>query len=119
MGEGLSVGMFASDISAEAIREFTAATHIVYSNKQSHKVYRIVGEPDITVEAKEGWLGRRYSVPVRGGEIDVQREKPDFHLNFRVTPETGLRLDPRKINRIPVGLTGYDMHVAELLQLRI
>ena len=119
---GFSASLFVASRTMQAIKDFTSAGYIVYSNKTKHKVYRVQGDNVISIQAYDGYLRWRYAellkeqFPERKDRDEV---KPDFHLSFAIDPvEVSLGLSQAKINKIPEGLSGYDMHIAELVSLK-
>jgi hypothetical protein len=122
VGKGYSAAMFVAPRTQQAIKDFTSAGYIVYSNKQAHKVYRIQGDACISVDAPKGYLQRRYAEPLKEKYPDRKerdRVSEDFHLSFKVEPvEVDFTLSQLKINKVPKGLSGYDAHVEDLENLR-
>ncbi len=120
--DGFSASMFVALRTPKAIREFTNSAFIVYSNKVSHKIYRIRGGVKVSIKAPELFLRRRYSELLKEQYPDRKdRDKvdPDFHLSFSIEPTSiDLVLNQTKINKIPEGLSGYDMHIADIDGLR-
>ena len=122
VGKGYSAAMFVAPRTQQAIKDFTSAGYIVYSNKQAHKVYRIQGDACISVDAPKGYLQRRYAEPLKEKypdrkERDIVSE--DFHLSFKVEPvEVDFTLSQLKINKVPEGLSGYDTHVEDIENLK-
>ena len=116
--------MFVAPRTLQAIKDFTSAGYIVYSNKQAHKVYRVQGDAYISVDAPNGYLQRRYAEPLKEKYPDRKERdnvEPDFHLTIGVEPmETTVALSQSRINKeIPEGLTGYDARVVEIDKLQI
>ena len=122
LGSGYSAAMFVAPRTLQAIKDFTCAGYVVYSNKQAHKVYRVQGDACISVDAPNGYLQRRYAEPLREKYPDrKERDKvpSDFHLSFSVEPtDADFALSQSRINKVPEGLSGYDAHVEELDKLR-
>mgnify|MGYP006988873008 FL=1 len=123
LGKGYSSAMFVAQRTPKAIKDFTCAGYIVYSNKQSYKVYRVQGDAVAGIDVPEGYLARRYAETLKEQYPDrKERDKvePDFHLSFDVCPdEADTVLSQTRINReIPEGLTGYDARVVELDRLK-
>lgn len=122
LGKGYGSAMFVAPRTPQAIKDFTSAGYIVYSNKQAHKVYRVQGDACISIDAPDGYLQRRYAEPLKEMYLDrKERDKvsPDFHLTFNVEPfEFEFTLSQSKINKVPEGLSGYDTHVIEIDSLR-
>ena len=120
--QGYSASMYLVPKTLKAIKEFTSAGYIIYSNKLSHKVFKVQGDNLISVHAPKGYLVRKYSEPIREYYTDKSvrdKVKPDFHLSFCVEPiECELKLDQEKINKIPEGLSGYDPHLIELERIK-
>lgn len=118
MQQGYSVALFVASKTADTIKEFTTAAYLIYSNKQTHKIFQIVGDSSISKNVPQGYLDRRYAEVLREEFPDKkERDKvePQFYLNFAVAPDTsGLELDQKVINKVPDGLSGYDAHVIEI-----
>lgn len=118
MEQGYSAALFVADKTPDTIKEFTAASYLIYSNKQAHKVFQIVGDSTITAAVPQGYLERRYAEVLKDKHPDKkERNKvaPQFYLNFAVQPDTtGLEIDQKVINKVPEGLSGYDAHVIEI-----
>ena len=124
LDNGYSAAMFVAPRTLQAIKDFTSAGYIVYSNKQAHKVYRVQGDAYISVDAPNGYLQRRYAEPLKEKYPDRKERdnvEPDFHLTIGVEPmETTVALSQSRINKeIPEGLTGYDARVVEIDKLQI
>ncbi len=121
LGSGYSAAMFVAPRTLQAIKDFTNAGYIVYSNKQAHKVYRVKGDACVSINAPDGYLQRRYAVTLKErypDRKDRDNVEPVFHLTFNVEPaEVEFTLRQSKINKVPEGLSGYDAHVEELDKL--
>ena len=121
LGKGYSSAMFVAPRTPQAVKDFTSAGYIVYSNKQAHKVYRVQGDAFINIEAPDGYLQRRYAEPIKEIYPDrKERDKvpSDFHLSISVEPsETHIELNQSKINKVPEGLSGYDSRVVKIDKL--
>jgi hypothetical protein len=63
-------------------------------------------------------LERRFAEPIKELYPDRNERdkiKPDFHLSFSVNPEEiSLGMNQLRINKVPEGLSGYDVHVITL-----
>ncbi len=123
LGKGYSASMFVASRTIQAIKDFTRAGYIVYSNKQAHKVYKVYGDAYISIDSPEGYLQRRYAELLKEkypDRKDRDNVEPDFHLSIGVEPtEVGFALSQSKINKeIPEGLTGYDARVVEIDRLK-
>lgn len=117
MNTGYSAALFITDRTAETIKEFNTASWLIYSNKKTHKVFRIMGDSTITSSVPDGYLQRRHAEVLRE-EIPDKKERdkvvPLFYLNIAVSPdESGLDISQKLINRVPEGLSGYDAHVID------
>ena len=118
MDTGLCVHTFVSDDMNQYLKYFTESSYVIYSNKNSHKVFRIVGVPFISIEPQEGYMVRRFAAPIKkqypdSKQRDKQRE--DFCLNFKLEPAQDIpALCQEKINKKPEGLTVYDFHVVDI-----
>jgi len=116
--KGYSASMFVAPRTLQAIKDFTGAGYLIYSNKQMHKVYKIQGDSAISIESPENYLERRYSDPLKEQYPDRKERdkvKSDFRLSFGVEPiDDDWGLDQSKINIVPEGLSGYDAHVVEI-----
>ncbi len=121
LGKGYGSAMFVAPRTSQAIKDFTSAGLIVYSNKQAHKVYRVQGDVCINIDALDGYLQRRYAEPIKEMYPDrKERDKvpSDFHLSISVEPsETHIELNQSKINKVPEGLSGYDSRVVKIDKL--
>lgn len=121
LGKGYSSAMFVAPRTPQAIKDFTSAGYIVYSNKQAHKVYRVQGDASVSIEAPNGYLPRRYAEPIKEMYPDrKERDKvpSDFHLSICVEPsEAPIELNQSKINKVPDGLSGYDSRVVKIDKL--
>lgn len=121
LGKGYGPAMFVAPRTSQAIKDFTSAGFIVYSNKQAHKVYRVQGDVCINIDALDGYLQRRYAEPIKEMYPDrKERDKvpSDFHLSISVEPsETHIELNQSKINKVPEGLSGYDSRVVKIDKL--
>ena len=119
---GFSASMFVTPRTMQAIKDFTSAGYIVYSNKTMHKVFRVQGDNYLSIQSPDGYLQRRYAEPLKEqypDRKDRDKVKPDFHLSFSIDPvEVSMGLSQVKINKVPEGLSGYDMHIAELDSLK-
>lgn len=123
LGSGYSAAMFVAPRTTQAIKDFTSADYIIYSNKQSHKVYKMKGDISISIDAPDGYLQRRYAEPLKELYPDrKERDKisPDLYLSFDVESiDTDFALSQSKINKgIPEGLSGYDTRVVEIEVLK-
>ena len=122
LGHGFSASLFEASGTPQAIKDFTSAGYIVYSNKIIHKVYRVRGDCIISIQAPDGYLQRRYAEPLKEkypDRKDRDKIKPDIQLSFDIeSVEVSLGLSQAKINKVPEGLSGYDMHVAEIASLK-
>ena len=122
LNQGYSTSMFIAQRTPQVIKDFTSAGYVVYSNKKDHKVCRVQNEVDISIDAPDGYLQRRYAEPIKEMYPDKamrNKVKPDFHLSFKLEPaDDGIHLIQAKINKIPEGLSGYDAHVVELSELK-
>lgn len=113
--DGFSAEMFVADKTLTAIENFLSASHLIYSNKTSYKAYKILGDAWISNNVPNGFMSRRYSDPIK--EIypilkDRNNVKSDFYLNFRIEPvKLEKTLDQKQINKVPEGMTGYDLHI--------
>lgn len=116
--QGYSASLFVAPRTLQAIKDFSSAGYIVYSNKTAHKVFKVQGDCIINIQAPDGYLQRRYAEPLKELYSDRKERdkiKPDLHLSFGIEPvEVSLGLGQAKINKVPEGLSGYDMHIAEL-----
>ena len=87
-----------------------------------HKVLRVQGDNYLSIQSPDGYLQRRYAEPLKEqypDRKDRDKVKPDFHLSFSIDPvEVSMGLSQVKINKVPEGLSGYDMHIAELDSLK-
>ena len=114
--------MFVAQRTKQAIKDFTSAGYVVYSNKILHKVFKVQGDCAIYVQAPNGYLERRYAEPIKELFPDRnERDKidPDFHLVLDVEQsELDFGLSQRKINRAPEGLSGYDPRVVDIDTLK-
>ena len=124
IGDGYSAAMFVATRTPQAIKEFTSAGYIVYSNKQAHKVFKVQGDASIRIDAPDRYLQRRYAEPLKEKYPDRKERdnvEPDFHLSIGVEPtEISIALSQSRINKeIPEGLTGYDARVVEIDKLQI
>lgn len=123
MEQGYSAALFVAAKTIDTMKEFTTASYLIYSNKQAHKVFRIVGDSTITASVPQGYLDRRFAEVLRDEYPDKkERDKvePQFYLNFAVVPDTsGLEIDQKVINKVPEGLSGYDAHVIEISDNKI
>ncbi len=121
LGKGYSAAMFVAPRTPQAIKDFTSAGYIVYSNKNNHKVYRVQGEARISIEAPDGYLQRRHAEPLKDmypDRLERDKIKPKFHLSFNLEPaKESISLSQAKINKVPEGLSGYDAHVVELYEI--
>lgn len=119
---GFSASMFVTLRTLQAIKDFSSAGCIVYSNKIAHKVFKVQGDCIISIQAPDGYLRWRYAEPLKEqypDRKDRDKVKPAFHLSFGIDPvEVSLGLSQAKINKVPEGLSGYDMHIAELDSLK-
>lgn len=120
---GYSAAMFVAPRTPKAIKEFTGASYIVYSNKQNHKVFRVQNDAYISIDAPDGYLQRRYAEPLKEKYPDRKERDnvyPDFHLSICVeSAEGGITLSQPKINKeIPEGLTGYDARVVDIDKIK-
>lgn len=115
---GYSASLFVAPRTLQAIKDFSSAGYIVYSNKTAHKVFKVQGDCIINIQAPDGYLQRRFAEPLKELYSDRKERdkiKPDFHLSFGIEPEeVSLGLSQAKINKVPEGLSGYDMHIAQL-----
>ena len=122
LGKGYSASMFVAQRTKQAIKDFTSAGYVVYSNKILHKVFKVQGDCAIYVQAPNGYLERRYAEPIKELFPDRnERDKidPDFHLVLDVEQsELDFGLSQRKINRAPEGLSGYDPRVVDIDTLK-
>lgn len=122
LGMGYSAAMFVAPRTLQAIKDFTSASYIVYSNKKNHMVYRVQGDAGISIDAPDGYLQRRYAEPLKEEYPDrKERDKvpSDFHLTFNIeTIDSDFELSQQKINKVPEGISGYDAHVVELDKLK-
>ena len=114
--------MFVAPRTIQAIKDFTSAGYVVYSNKILHKVFKVQGDCAIYVQAPNGYLERRYAEPIKELFPDRnERDKvdPDFHLVLDVKQsELDFGLSQGKINRAPEGLSGYDPRVVDIDTLK-
>lgn len=121
LGKGYSSAMFVAPRTPQAIKDFTSAGYIVYSNKQAHKVYRVQGDASVSIEAPNGYLPRRYAEPIKEMYPDrKERDKvpSDFHLSISTdSSEVHIELSQSKINKVPEGLSGYDSRVVKIGKL--
>ena len=121
LGKGYSSAMFVAPRTPQAIKDFTSAGYIVYSNKQTHKVYRVQGDASVSIEAPNGYLPRRYAEPIKEMYPDrKERDKvpSDFHLSISTdSSEAHIELNQSKINKVPEGLSGYDSRVVKIGKL--
>lgn len=121
LGKGYSSAMFVAPRTPQAIKDFTSAGYIVYSNKQAHKVYRVQGDASVSIEAPNGYLPRRYAEPIKEMYPDrKERDKvpSDFHLSISTdSSEAHIELSQSKINKVPEGLSGYDSRVVKIGKL--
>lgn len=122
LGKGYSASMFVAPRTIQAIKDFTSAGYVVYSNKILHKVFKVQGDCAIYVQAPNGYLERRYAEPIKELFPDRnERDKvdPDFHLVLDVKQsELDFGLSQGKINRAPEGLSGYDPRVVDIDTLK-
>ena len=114
----LCVHTFVSDDMNQYLKIFTESNYVIYSNKNAHKVFKIVGVPFISIEPQEGAMIRRFAAPIKKQYPDhKQRDKQreDFCLNFKLEPaEDVTQLSQEKINKKPEGLSVYDFHVVDI-----
>jgi hypothetical protein len=119
---GFSASLFLAHRTPKAIKDFSSAGLIVYSNKKSYKVFRVSGDASISIVAPDGYLQRRYAEPLKEKYPDrKERDKvpADFFLSFKVEQiEDNYALNQSRINKVPDGLSGYDPHVAEVVSLK-
>lgn len=121
IGIGYSAGLFVVPKTLQAIKDFTSAGYLVYSNKKKHKIYRVQGNACISIDALDGHLQRRYAEPLR--EIypdrkDRDKAIPDIYLSFNLEPaDNSIHLNQTKINKVPKGLSSYDAHVVDITSL--
>lgn len=122
LGKGYSASMFVAPRTIQAIKDFTSAGYVVYSNKILHKVFKVQGDCAIYVQTPDGYLERRYAEPIKELFPDRnERDKvdSDFHLVLDVEQsKLDFGLSQRKINRAPEGLSGYDPRVVEIEKLK-
>lgn len=118
MDNGLCIHTFISEDMDQYLKSFTEANYVIYSNKNDHKIFKIVGVPYISIEPQEGYMTRRFSAPIKKLYPDPkQRDKQheDFYLNFKLELADDVSaLSQEKINKKPVGLSVYDFHVVEI-----
>lgn|GEM_PF-82937 len=118
LNDGYSAAMFIAERTKVAINDFTSATFIIYSNKIKHNIYKVIGDPSISIQSPDGYYTRRYAEPLKDTVPDrKERDKipSDFHLCFETEPlETELKLAQSEINKVPKGLSGYDAHIVEI-----
>ena len=122
LGKGYSASMFVAPRTLQAIKDFTSAEYIVYSNKTKHNIYKVEGNYAISLQVPDGYLERRYAEPIKELYPDrIERDKvePDFHWFLDVEPtELDFGLSQGKINKAPEGLSGYDPRVVEIEKLK-
>ena len=122
LGKGYSASMFVAPRTMQAIKDFTSAGYIVYSNKAKHKAFKVQGNCNVSIQASDGYLERRYAEPIKELYPDrIERDKiePDFHLVLAVEPTVlDLGLSQGKINKAPEGLSGYDPRVVDIEKLK-
>lgn len=124
LNNGYSAAMYVAPRTPKAIKEFTSASYIVYSNKQNHKMYRVQNDVSISIDAPDGYLRRKYAEPLKDmypDRRDRDNIEPNFHLSIGIEPsEFDIALSQSRINKeIPEGLTGYDARVVEMDKLKI
>ena len=114
--------MFMAPRTLQAIKDFTSAGYFIYSNKTKHKVFKVQGNCNVSIQAPDGYLERRYAEPIKELYPDrIERDKvePDFHLVLDVEPtKLGFGLSQGKINKAPEGLSGYDPRVVDIDTLK-
>ena len=122
LGKGYSASMFVAPRTLQAIKDFTSAGYIVYSNKTKHNIYKVERNYAISLQVPDGYLERRYAEPIKELYPDrIERDKvePDFHWVLDVEPtELDFGLSQGKINKAPEGLSGYDPRVVEIEKLK-
>lgn len=122
LGKGYSASMFMAPRTLQAIKDFTSAGYFIYSNKTKHKVFKVQGNCNVSIQAPDGYLERRYAEPIKELYPDrIERDKvePDFHLVLTVEPTVlDLGLSQGKINKAPEGLSGYDPRVVDIEKLK-
>jgi len=84
----------------------------------AHKVFKIIGEPFVSVDTQEGYMVRRFAAPIKSLYPDAkQRDKQheDFCLNFKLEPANDVpSLSQQKINKKPEELSVYDFHLVDV-----
>ena len=123
LNNGYSAAMFVAPRTPKAIKEFTSASYIVYSNKQNHKMYRVQNDVSISIDAPDGYLRRKYAEPLKDmypDRRDRDNIEPNFHLSIGIEPsEFDIALSQSRINKeIPEGLTGYDARVVDIEKIK-
>jgi hypothetical protein len=122
LGKGYSASMFVAPRTLQAIKDFTSAGYIVYSNKTKHKIFKVEGDYAISLQNPNRYLERRYAEPLKELYPDrIERDKvePNFHLVLDVDPtELDFGLSQGKINKAPERLSGYDPRVVEIEKLK-
>lgn len=115
---GLSVHTFVSEYMNLYLKIFTEVNYVIYSNKNSHKVFKVVGAPFVSIEPQEGYMTRRFAAPIKKQYPDSKqrdRQHEDFCLNFNLELADDVPiLSQEKINKKPKGLSVYDFHVVDI-----
>lgn len=118
METGLCIHTFISDDMNQYLNNFTESSYVVYTNRNTHKIFKIVGVPFISIKPQEGYMTRRFAAPIKKQYPDPkQRDKQheDFCLNFKLKPAEDVpQLSQEKINKKPGGLSAYDFHVVDI-----
>lgn len=116
MSQGYSAGLFIAKNLAEHVNILSEAKYVIYSNKQSHKTYRVNGLSKVSDTYPDGYKARRYGAQL--AELGLSKEEkqsrnPELWLSFKVE-ECDLKFDQQRINKVSEGLTGYDTHIIDL-----
>ncbi len=116
MSIGYAAGMFVSPTMEVVVKDFSSASYMVYSNKKSHKVFRIVGAPMLTDTIPKGFKERKYGAPLRSvlTSDEISKRIPDFYLVFNLEEAEGIEIGQKELNKVPDGMSGYDTRVIEI-----
>lgn len=116
--DGLGMNTFATPIMDSYLKMFTEANYVIYSNKKSHKIFKVTIEPFISIDPQEGFMTRRFAAPIKSLFADTRdrnKQKPEFCLNFRLEiAEDVAALSQKEINKKPAGLSVYDFHMVDI-----
>ena len=119
--DGLGVNSFTTPTMDVYLKTFTEANYVIYSNKNAHKVFRVVGEPFLSIEPQDGYMTRRFAIPIKSQFPDAKdrsKQHAEFSLNFKLELADNIStLSQEKLNKKPDGLSVYDFHVVDIKKI--